>query len=331
MSGQAQPEVDYDALAQQARSQTASKPVTKKSVQPVVDYDALASQARQTSAPATSARSDLTSNTKGEGLYRMGSYDFDQGQVTKPEIQVPYSRVQDAIAAGYNLHPDEAPRYQKDSMHEGQGPTAFEHVKSLLSRMTEPMPDTPLQGSPFRQAAAAMGNVAKLPANIVNRTLRGVAGLPQGVTQTVTGISQGDPAALESLNPATMGENATRGLSEDTSNLGPMAALGNFGGDAATMYLAGEYGPKVVESTTKPIVSAAKSVYGAPETVARFMTDTGHGPVERLIKDTQAENKVITGVNEDRIAKQQKDQAQAEADYRDKVSKLARRLRTRGA
>ena len=180
----------------------------------------------------------------GYGLYRMGSYDPNQGQVSMPEIQVPYNRVQDAMDAGYNLHPDENSRYWKDSANNGPLAHAANRVKDFLSRMTETMPDTPVEGSAWQKASAAMGNVENLPVNVINRTARGLVGLPQGVVQTVSGISQGNPAALESLNPVAMAENASKGMQQDASDLGPMAALGNLGGDATTMYLTGKYGPR---------------------------------------------------------------------------------------
>lgn len=303
MSGQ-KPQIDYDALADQARKQaTSAVPASKKAAQPAaVDYDALAAQARQAQVPAPPAP-DLTANSidpatgKGYGLYRMGSYDFDQGQVTHPEIQVPYNRVGEAQAAGYKLHPDEAPRYQKDSSHVGQGPTTYEQVASLLNRMTAPMPDRPLTGNPIQQAGAALTNIGQLPFNVVNRAYRGLAGLPQGVAQTAVNIHRGDPAGIESLNPFAMGEGAVRNLSEDAQSLGPMAALGNLGGDALTMYATGKLGSRATEAGTEAMMKVAKGVRNAPESLARIATGTGTGPVKELVKQRQLANAGIDEAN----------------------------------
>src|ERR1700688_944100 len=179
---------------------TAIKPGKKAAKIAAPAGDPYAATAVQTAAlpPAP----DLTTNTidpatgTGYGLYRMGSYDFNAGQVSKPEIQVPYNRVQDALVAGYKLHPDEAPRYQQDTAHNGSLSRATSQVKSLLARMTETMPDTPLEGIWWQKANAAAANVEKLPFNVTNRTIRGLAGLPAGLAQTATGISHGDSAAL---------------------------------------------------------------------------------------------------------------------------------------
>ena len=329
MSGQAQ--IDYDALADQARKQSApSVAAPKKAVHPAaVDYDALAAQARHTRASAPPAP-DFTTNTidpttgRGYGLYRMAPPGNSQKAGESVEINVPYNRVRDAQAAGYSLHPDDAPKYQKDSTNEGKGPSTYERVASLLTRMTDPMPDTPLTGSAWNQANAAVGNVEKLPFNVVNRTLRGVAGLPQGMAQTAAGLWHGDPAAIESLDPATMGENAYRGLNEDTASLGPMAALGNLGGDAATMYVAGKAGPRIAEASTDPMLRVVKGVRDFPESFARVVTNTGKAPIEQLVKDAQAANKTIDAVNLDRTEAQRAKQADADTDYRGGLLKLRR-------
>jgi len=190
---------------------------------------------------AVEAHKDFTRNPKGEGLYRMGSYDFSGGKVTKPEIQVPFSRIDDALTAGYKLHPDETERYSKDVAHKGEGPTLWDRTKGLATRLTEPMPDAPVYGvSPGRSVVNALGNVGKLPFNVVNRTVRGLAGLPGQTVQTVGDIATGRPEGLEALDPATTGENEWKGYQSDAETLGPWAALGNVGGDVATMYVAGK-------------------------------------------------------------------------------------------
>ena len=275
--------------------------------------------------PADSSPNELTTNSinpatgTGYGLYRMGSYDFDQGRVTKPEIQVPYNRVQDAMAVGYKLHPDEAPRYQNDTAHNGPASRVAGQVKSILSRMTAPMPDTPLTGNPLQQTGAALANVEKLPFNVVNRTLRGLAGLPQGVVQSTWDFTQGRP---EGVDPFAMAENSYKGLQQDTTELGPMAAFANLGGDATTMYLAGKVGSPIAEAGTKAMLDVADRVRNFPKTAVRAATNTGSGPIKKLVKDTQAENEKIESVNQDRLERQRQDQAKADYDHRANLLKL---------
>jgi len=315
-------QIDYNALADQARKRSPA-PAAKKAGRSgaAIDYNALAARARQ-SQPSAPAAPDFTSNPRGEGLYRMGSYDFDRGNVSKPEIRVPYSRVREAQAAGYKLHPDEAPRYQKDSSHEGQGPTPYERVANLLTRMTAPMPDTPLRGNAGQQATAALTNVAKLPFNVANRAMRSVAGMPQGIAQTATDLYRGNPAGLESLDPFAMGENAQKGFQEDTGNLGPMAALGNLGGDAAAMYATGKAGPRVVEVATEPMLKVVRDVRNAPESLVRAATNTGEGPVQQLVKRVQLVNEKIDTVNARRTERQKTAQAAADIVHQAEMHRL---------
>ena len=172
------PTVDYDALAKQYGGTTVKKTAAASAAaqKSPVDYTALARQYGGTSTPPPTPI-DFTSNPKGEGLYRMGSYDFNQGNVTKPEIQVPYSRVKDALAAGYKLHPDEAPRYEKDSAHEGQGPSFRENVEQGLSWWEQPLPDVSVRPidlkhpvtSALNRAGDAAQNMYQIPCGMFCR------------------------------------------------------------------------------------------------------------------------------------------------------------------
>ena len=277
-------------------------------------------------APAdTTPAPDLTTNSidpatgTGYGLYRMGSYDYNQGQVTKPEIQVPYNRVADAQAAGYNLHPDETPRYQNDTKHNGSLSRATGQVKSLLSRMTEPMPDRPLNGTPFQNAATALTNVGQLPFNVVNRTVRGVAGLPQGTAQGAVDFTHGNP---EGFDPAAMAENSYKGLQQDTADLGPMAALGNLGGDAATMYAAGKLGGKMSEVGD----AAVEGAKNASQSAVRRLAGSGLGVARDLVRKTEDTNELITKSNAEKQAAAQdaweEKQAKALTDHQAELLRL---------
>ena len=103
MSAAAQ--IDYDALAQQART---AKPVPKivpksAAAKPaLVDYDALANQARQ--AKPVNPPADFTSNPKGEGVYEMlppGGRNLSNTITGLPRI--PYSSVERARNQGYRF------------------------------------------------------------------------------------------------------------------------------------------------------------------------------------------------------------------------------------
>jgi hypothetical protein len=186
------------------------------------------------------------------------------------------------------------------------------------------MPDTPLTGGPVSQAAAALNNVGKLPFNVANRAIRGVAGLPQGMAQAGWDLTQGHP---EGVDPFTMAENSYKGTQQDTEALGPMAALGNLGGDATTMYLAGKFGPRVAEAATAPITDIVNRVRNAPVAFARAATNTGKGSIEQLVAKKQAANDVIDGVNEDRTEAQQTAQTTATQNYNRKIGQTAQQNR----
>ena len=76
---------------------------------------------------------------QGEGLYRMLPASNQGFSRTEDEIQVPFSQVQEKLAAGYHLHSDEAPRYEKDRTHQGQGPTLWERTKTGFENWSQPV------------------------------------------------------------------------------------------------------------------------------------------------------------------------------------------------
>lgn len=83
-------------------------------------------------------QADFTANPKGEGLYRMLP-SSDQGFTNiSDEVQIPFSNVQKAIDAGFHLHPDEAPRYQRDFEHQGEGPTILERANDKIQNLLQP-------------------------------------------------------------------------------------------------------------------------------------------------------------------------------------------------
>lgn len=93
------------------------------------------------------------------------------------------------------------------------------------------------------------------------------------------------------------------------------------------MELAGKAAPLVGQTllteglgeSVPEITSDVKSGIGS---VVRSATDTGAGPIRRLVKETQAENEKIGNVNADRIERQQRDQIDADAAHRSDLLKL---------
>ena len=256
---------------------------------------------------------DFTSNPKGEGLYRMGSYDFSGGNVSKPEIQVPYSRVKDAMAAGYKLHPDETQRYQKDASHEGQGPTLLERGKSMFQSATQPIPDNAVRPidpnhpvvSALNRAGDVAENVYKMPLNFIKAVDRGVyEGLPQlpaQVWDTLKKINRGDPQGAEQLNsflPPGMAANLMDGYLSDKRQYGDAAALSTLGGNLATLYAAGEIMPEVsgpvsrgLRSTAEKFREGTQSLVGAGRENIRGRVETEAESAGQNARTTEEKNR----------------------------------------
>ena len=109
-------------------------------------------------------------------------------------------------------------------------------------------------------------------------------------------IPTGTPNPLQQAYQAA---NTSRGPVELMGKAAPTA------GQALAGDVLGAAAPAIVGDTISGVGSGA-------EGLARAMTDTGRGPVERLVKDTQAENKTIDAVNADRTQAHQKDVAKIE-------------------
>ncbi|MGA7312633.1 MAG: hypothetical protein WBX22_01560 [Silvibacterium sp.] len=114
---------------------------------------------------------DFTTNTQNEGLYRMLPQHQQGYTDTSEEISVPFSKIKNAQNAGYNLHPDEVPRYAKDVRYQGEGPTWYERVDQHIQKALRPeipsrAPAKDLlelgdrQEQAFRNTARAAGRVA---------------------------------------------------------------------------------------------------------------------------------------------------------------------------
>lgn len=114
------------------------------------------------------------------------------------------------------------------------------------------------------------------------------------------------------------------GLAAIVPGVGPWAA--QWGQKEGEQFGAGNYPGAAGTAVGNILFALAPEALGKvpkiSESLARAVTDTGAGPVKRLVKDTQAENKTIDAVNQDRIEKQRTDQIKADADHRGGLLKL---------
>lgn len=303
--------VDYEKLAKQYGGTTVKKGS--------VDYVALAKKYGGTSAPAKTGNKDFISNPKGEGTYRMqklGSMGVYGATDSSPEKRVPYDQIQNAISAGLTLHPDEVQRYQKDSTHEGEGPSILDKAKAAWNEGTAPIADVPLTpvdpkhpiASRVNRLGNASQNVLQMPANAIASLERGVVGLaslPIQVKDTVKQIWQGDPKGMNNLmafTPPGIGKQLYDSYQNDANTLGPMAAVANLVGNLTTLYAAGKIGEKaggaVKEASSNPALTladvkakAAKLATGGPRATLEAVTNTTPREIREKAEQVQAANK----------------------------------------
>jgi hypothetical protein len=293
--------IDYEALAKQYGGTTTKKAslLPAPSSVPVkkpIDYAALAKQfgGTSTSAPTSSSTADLIANPKGEGLYRMGSYDFHEGQVSKPEISVPYSKVQDAQAAGYKLHPDEEPRYQKDSTHEGQGPTLLERAGKKINEALEP-------------STGAVGQIPVIPGldvNAVKAAGRAIAATPgyfRDLAQTAVDVAanrQSSSALLDMVDPGQMPEQMYRQFQSDYKKDPKLAAdnlvgtLAGLGVVAAATHGAEKLGGRVLDKIPEhPFQQTAQNMVGTGQRAVRGEVEAAAEKANKTYESTKEANR----------------------------------------
>ncbi len=236
--------------------------------------------------------------TPGKGTYRMSkSPARDPNSVgympntyvtaTEPEIPVSYDKVQDAIKAGYNIHFDDAPRYQKDSTHEGQGPTLIERATTRIHDLLEPSKGTvgqlpsPIPGLDVNAVKAAGRVVAGTPSYLYN--------LGNAVKRVVTGETNDANELLDLIDPTQMPEQMYNQFREDwkkdpklaVDNL--MGTLAGLGFVAAVTHGAQE---KVGTITSKGINAVTKT----PRATLEAVTDTSPRQVREMAEEVQKKN-----------------------------------------
>lgn len=131
---------------------------------------------------------------------------------------------------------------------------------------------------------------------------------PEQLSQRQLALGHGLAAVLPGVGPwvASVGQKEGEQLGTD-----------NYSGAAGTAF-----GNALLALTPKALGKAGEVVRNTPESLARAMTDTGAGPVKRLVEKTQEANKSIDAVNADRLERQQQAQAKADYDHRANLLKL---------
>jgi hypothetical protein len=240
----------------------------------------------------------FTDNPKGEGLYRMSQSPASEGEqdvyvsTTQPEIKVPFGRVQDALNAGYRLHFDEKPRYQKDQAHQGEGPTLLEKADTAIQGVLAPTPQDE------QELPSLVPNVSQ--AKAIGRTLYATPGFIKAIA-----IAAFDPetvrdsrgtAILNTIDPTQVPAQLQEQFQEDVKK-SPSLAVNNLIGSLEGMGLisAITHGASgAVKSISK--VPGAEGVRGAIRDTLG-VTENTEKTVEKFGKDTEVarkQNKIAT-------------------------------------
>jgi hypothetical protein len=210
---------------------------------------------------------DFTANSKGEGLYRMLPASNQGFARTEDEVRVPFSRVKEAQNAGYHLHADEAPRYQKDFTHQGEGPTLWERANRGIQQALQPVPGEKPGSSPLTNVDRAAG-----------RVLYGVPGyLGDVLAAARTSLQTGNTnELLDLIDPGQMPANLIKQFQQDWAQDHRLAVqnlegtLVGMGIVAAATHGAGKAGEKVAH----PVKTIGE--------LRRAATENLRGPAQRL-------------------------------------------------
>ena len=317
MSAKAQ--IDYDALAAQARNaKPAPKPASSSSSP--MDYDALAEQARQTKP----VNEGLTTNTidpktgQGFGLYSMTGPD---GSVS----DIPHNKVLAATKTGYTTTQAEREHFARN-------------LRAEQGHALTPATDLPkASDSPSSaDANSVLWNTARQKVNDwtqpkeqekwtnfakrVGAGLFGIADFPVAASGSLIDAVSDDPvisaAGVTKLRHMLPAEMVADRVTEFKKNwkADPNTAMNNLGADVTTFALAHKAGELAHRGMT--VVSENLNLKGVPQTVAGIRPKV----LKDLVKDTVAKNTV----EEARASEAQHAQAGVDEGY-------AQTLRTKAA
>jgi hypothetical protein len=259
MSGQ-KPQIDYDALADQARKQaTSAVPVPKNAAQPTaVDYDALAAQARQAQVPAPPAPT-VAAPAPQEGFWASAVSPFvGMAQGLKSAVyEGPQNPTEAAIVGGQ----------PGVSLWDDATPIIGRAVLAAKRMLVDPQID---QG---KQAASAFKQAAPLSLHPT----------PGQLEQRQLALGHGLAAAIPMLGPwaANVGEKE-----------GEQLAAGNYLGATGTAF-----GNAALALAPKGISKMAGAAPEAAQGLVRVATGTGTGPVKELVKQRRIANAGIDEAN----------------------------------
>jgi hypothetical protein len=259
------PKIDYDALADQARKRVPA-PVSKKTAGTKIDYDALAAQARQTQNPAPVAAIPPATPPPQEGFLASAAAPL----VDTVKALIPHSWTELARRATPGLA-------QYDAIKDMLVKPAIEQGKQAVDE--------------FKQANAQTPWYSMHPS-------------PDAVSHRELALGHGLAAVIPGAGPWA----AQLGQKE-----GEQFGAGNYSGAAGTAV------GNILLALAPEILGKVPKI---SETLARAVTNTGAAPVKALVEDAQAANKAIDAVNQDRIEKQRTDQIKADADHRSDLLKL---------
>lgn len=241
------------------------------------------------SAPASP---DFTANPKGEGLYRMLPVENPNQVVSlsSGEIQVPFSKIQDAQSSGYQLHPDERKRYLKDLTYQGRGPTFGEQVRNKFAELTEPVqnpaPISIVPGGNTNQMRAAARTIASVPGY-----------LGQVLAAAYHGKEDNNQELMDLIDPAKLPEGLYKQFQSDRQTYGNNIAADNLVGNIEGM------------------VAVGAITHGLTKAAGGLATKTLQGTADRFRMNSQK----MVGAGENAIKREVASQAEAANTTREKA------------
>jgi len=237
---------------------------------------------------STAPTADLTSNPKGEGLYRLLP-EAQQGYTdTSQQILVPFSKVPQAQSSGYHLHFDEEARYQKDFAHQGEGPTVLERFRNYLST-----PNAPVQRiMPDGRAIKIDTNVLSDKDKAALRTVLGAPGyLKEVLNAAIHGKEDNNAALMDLIDPGYMPKNLYDSYQSDLKTYGPDVARDRLTGNLLGMGITAAATHGTVRATGALAEGLGEKILSA-KGVIQEVAGVRPRVATELVKKTAEENKV---------------------------------------
>ena len=274
MSGQ-KPQIDYDALADQARKQaTSAVPAPKKAAQPAaVDYDALAAQARQAQVPAPPTPAVAPAPQEGFWASAVSPFVGMAQGLRSAVYEGPQNPTEAAIVGGQ----------PGVSLWDDATPIVGRAVLAAKRMLIDPQVDQGKQSvSAFKQSAPL--SLHPTPGQLEQRQLA---------------LGHGLAAVLPMLGPwaANVGEKE-----------GEQLAAGNYQGATGTAF-----GNAALALAPKGISKVAGSAPEAAQSLVRRLAGSGPAVTKNLVRAAAEDNRAIDLHNADKVADAKQAHADAQA------------------